>query len=167
MEGERPEIPHTLAAAPGLWAIVRRCWREDPAARPPLFEIRDSLFIAAGLWNTDLDQSESTDGYVSIPRDTLLSSGDFYDTGKRETSPFIDACVHALLESDSESESGMSLCSSVQRSRTSPRMVTHFHIFDIHESSVAPGLCFRAKCSGSNPIRWRSRANRRRRPVQR
>jgi hypothetical protein len=54
------------------------------------------LFIAAGLWNADLGESEFTDGYVSIPNDTLLSSGEFYDT-----------------ESDSESESGTSSCSFV------------------------------------------------------
>lgn len=83
--GERPEIPHTEVATPGsgLWAVVRRCWREDPVERPPLFEIRDWLFIAAGLWNTDMGQSESMDGYVRVPNDTLLSSGEFYDTGKR------------------------------------------------------------------------------------
>lgn len=85
--GGRPMIPVDTPVAAhksGLWAIIQRCWEEDPIYRPALPEVRDRLFVAAGMWDDDLGRSGSTDGYVSVAQNILLSSssGDSSDGGK-------------------------------------------------------------------------------------
>jgi len=76
IKGARPEIPvgaPVAADKSGLWLIVQQCWEEEPFNRPALTEVRDRLLAAAGMWDDDLCRSGSTDGYVSVSKDVLLS----------------------------------------------------------------------------------------------
>lgn len=90
LSGGRPEEPIDTPAAThtsGLWSIVQQCWEEKPTKRPALSEVRDRLFVAAGMWDVDLGRSGSTDGFESVRQNVLLSSWDFSDAGKWVSPP--------------------------------------------------------------------------------
>ena len=85
VQGARPEVPINTPVATqrsGLWVIVQQSWEEEPIRRPALSDVRDRLSAAAGIWDDDLVRSGSTDGFVSVSKNVLLSSGDFSDAGK-------------------------------------------------------------------------------------
>lgn len=84
VQGVHPEIPIDTPDAThrsGLWAIVQQCWEQEPIKRPTLPEIRRRVSAAAEMWDADLGRSGTSDGYVSVPQDTLLSE-DSSDAGE-------------------------------------------------------------------------------------
>jgi len=84
-KGDRPEIPVDTPATAhksGLWAIVQKCWGAKPLERPALSVVRQRLVDAVEMWDTDLGRSTASDGFVNVPIDVLLSSGDSSDVGE-------------------------------------------------------------------------------------
>jgi hypothetical protein len=107
VQGARPGIPDdvknaTHSSGSDLWMIVQQSWDEDPVERPPTSEVRRRLSVAAENWDVDLARSASSDGYVSVPRNTLLSSGEFSDPGE-QIGLF---CIYPRLCSHSASREG-------------------------------------------------------------
>ena len=102
LQGIRPEIPvHPPVPEylSGLWAVVQRCWAEDPFERPALFEIRYQLSVAAEMWPTDLALSGTIDGFISVPQNVLLSEDSSDAGGYQLYSPrHVDLCSRSARE---------------------------------------------------------------------
>jgi hypothetical protein len=82
----------------GLWAVVQRCWAQEPVKRPALCEVRRRLSVAAEMWDADLRQWGSSDDYVRVPHSTSPSE-DSSDAGELMRF-FIHAhvCSHSARE---------------------------------------------------------------------
>lgn len=102
LRGSRPEIPVDTSAAAhrsGLWEIVQQCWEQSPMERPALPAVRDRLSVAAGMWDVNLGQSGTIDGFVDVDPCILLESDDSSDAGKRPCfSLHLRLCSHAARE---------------------------------------------------------------------
>jgi len=104
LRGDRPEIPADTSAAAhksGVWAIVQQSWAAKPFERPTLSLVRQRLFAAVEMWDTDLEKSTASDGFVDVPPDVLLSSGDSSDAesvgeneGGASSHSFLACSVH-------------------------------------------------------------------------
>ena len=72
VHGARPPLPPD--APPGVVELIRACWREDPAARPPfeqmsaaLESVKDSLSVSELAW---LDAPAGHPVYIEVALDT-------------------------------------------------------------------------------------------------
>ena len=39
LKGDRPSRPEHPSCTDGLWALIQRCWDQDPGSRPEILEV--------------------------------------------------------------------------------------------------------------------------------